>query len=50
LADAAEALENNGDLVFLLLDQMHHISERQYKKFERVYRRLSALEERGGEP
>jgi hypothetical protein len=46
----AEALENNGDLVFLLLDHMHRIAERQDKKFERVYRRLSVLEGQEREP
>jgi hypothetical protein len=42
-----ELLENNGDLVFLLLDHMHRIAERQDKKIERLQRRLSAVEERG---
>ncbi len=42
-----ELLENNGDLVFLLLDHMHRIAERQDKKIERLQRRISAVEERG---
>ncbi len=45
-----EVLENNGEIVFLLLDQMHRIAERQDKKIDGISRRLSALEERGGSP
>jgi len=45
-----EMLENNGDLIFLLLDHMHRIAGRQDKKIDRISRRLSALEERGGLP
>ena len=43
-----EMLENNGDLIFLLLDQMHRIAERQDKKIERLQCRISEMEEREG--
>ena len=43
-----EMRENNGDLIFLLLDHMHRIAERQDKKIERLQDRLSEVEEQGG--
>ena len=43
-----EMLENNGDLIFLLLDHMHRIEERQNRKIERLQRQLSEVEELGG--
>ena len=43
-----ESLENNGDLVFLLLDHMHRIAERQDKKIERLQCRISEMEEQAG--
>ncbi len=43
-----EMLENNGDLIFLLLDHMHRIAERQDMKIKRLERRLSEVEEQGG--
>ena len=42
-----EMLENNGDLIFLLLDHMDRIAERQDTKIKRLQNRVSALEERG---
>jgi hypothetical protein len=45
-----ESWENNGDLIFLLLDRMDRISGRLDKKIERLHRRLSAIEERGESP
>lgn len=39
-----EILENNGELVFILLDHMDRIGERQDRKIDRIHRRLLELE------
>jgi hypothetical protein len=42
-----EALENHGDLLFLLFDRMDRNTARQDRKIERISQRVAKLEERG---